>query len=68
MKNYGSTWKTLTRLLKKDAYEWSVTMIDAFNHLNKVMTNPFMLDLLDLNKVFVVETDALRMSMRVFLI
>jgi len=32
------------------------------------MTNPFMLDLLDMNKVFVVETDASRVGMRIVLI
>jgi len=32
------------------------------------MTNPFMLDLLDLNRVFVVETDALGGGMRIVLI
>lgn len=32
------------------------------------MTSPFMLDLLDLNMVFVVEMDALRVGMRIVLI
>jgi len=51
VKNYRSISKQLTQLLRKEY------AIKAFRNLKKVMTQPPVLSLPDLNKPFVVETD-----------
>jgi hypothetical protein len=48
----------LTRLLKKDAVGWDQEATVAFEALKKEMVNPPVLALPDLNKLFIVETDA----------
>jgi hypothetical protein len=58
VKNYGAISKPLTQLLKKDAFAWKEDAISAFNNLKQAMTQPPVLSLPNLNKTFVVETDA----------
>jgi hypothetical protein len=54
----------LNQLLKKDNYVWTVVATKTFNHLKSIMTNPPMLSLPDLNKLFIVETNAFSVGMR----
>ena len=58
VRNYGSISKPLTQLLKKDAFTWRKETITAFRNLKRAMTQPPVLALPNLNKPFVVETDA----------
>lgn len=58
IKGYGSIYKLLNKLLKKDIFEWEDEATAALKPLNEVMTKPLVIVLLDLNKLFVVESDA----------
>jgi len=58
VKNYGAISKPLTQLLKKDAFAWKEDATRAFRNLKQAMTQPPVLSLPDLNKSFMVETDA----------
>jgi hypothetical protein len=58
VKNYGAISNPLTQLLKKDAFAWKEDATRAFRNLKQAMTQPPVLSLPDLNKSFVVETDA----------
>jgi hypothetical protein len=58
IKNYRAISKPLTQLLKKDAFAWKEDTTRAFRNLEQAMTQPTVLSLPDLNKSFVVETDA----------
>lgn len=58
VKNYGNLAKPLTQLLKKDAFKWNGEAEDAFQELKKVISRPPVLDLLDFNATFTIETDA----------
>ena len=44
--------------MKKDPIAWNDKVTRAFNQLKELMTNALVLALLDLNKLFMVETDA----------
>lgn len=58
VKNYGSISKPLTQLLKNDAFAWQEDALEAFRNLKKAITQPPVPSLLDLNKPFMVKTDA----------
>lgn len=45
-------------MLKKDAYHWNEVVITTFNHLKRAMSQPLVLALPNLNKLFVVEINA----------
>lgn len=64
---YGAICKPLTWLLKKDPIAWNDKVTRAFNQLKELMTNAPMLALLDLNKLFMVETDASLLGVRAVL-
>jgi hypothetical protein len=49
-------------------FAWKENAFKAFRNLKKVMTQPPVLSLLDLNKPFVVETNTSRSSIGVVLI
>jgi hypothetical protein len=59
--------QTLTQLLKKDSYMWNEGATTTFNQLKNIMTNPLVLALSDLDKQFIIETDASCRGMRVVL-
>jgi hypothetical protein len=59
VKGYGAICKPLTQLLKKDSYKWNEKATVAFDNLKRAMTNPSVLALPDMTKLFVIETDAL---------
>ncbi|KAI9182344.1 hypothetical protein LWI28_024397 [Acer negundo] len=58
VKNYGLIAKLLTAMLKKDSFEWTEEAKKAFEDLKWVMTQTFVLALLDFEKPFEVYTDA----------
>ena len=58
VKGYGSIFKPLTQLLKKEAKGWNDAATEAFNKLKKIMTGAPVLALPYFNKTFIVETDA----------
>ena len=58
VKNYATIAASLTELLKKDAFHWTIVVQSAFDYLKKVLAKLPMLHLLDFSKVFVIETDA----------
>lgn len=62
VKGYESICKPLTQLLKNDAFGWSHEATNTFNLLKELMTNPSVLSLPDLDKLFIVETDAFMVS------
>jgi len=57
----------LNKLLKKDVFERNDEATAALKLLNKVMTKPLVIALLDLNKIFVVESDASVMGIEAIL-
>jgi hypothetical protein len=67
IKGYGSIYKPLNKLLKKDVFERDDEATAALKLLNKVMTKPLVIALLDLNKIFVVESDASVMGIEAIL-
>lgn len=68
IKNYGTIYKPLTELLKKEGFKWGSEAKLAFEKLKlTIMTAP-MLNLLDFNQPFVIETDASGSGMGAILI
>jgi hypothetical protein len=57
IQGYGSIAGPLTQLLKKDAFEWTELVENAFSKLKQAMTTCPVLALPDFNKPFVVECD-----------
>lgn len=58
IRNYASIAAPLTALLKKDAFEWSQPVTDAFLALQQAITAAPVLALPDFSKPFILETDA----------
>ena len=58
IQDYGSMAAPLTALLKKEAFLWSSTAIDAFNALKKALSSAPVLQLPDWDKSFIVDCDA----------
>jgi len=67
VKGYGAICKPLTQLIKKDSYRWNEEATVAFENLKQAMTNPPVLALPDMTKLFVIETDVSRTRVRVML-
>nr|GEX43424.1 hypothetical protein [Tanacetum cinerariifolium] len=59
IRHYAKISKPLTRLIKKNAFEWDETAQIAFTKLKQAMTQAPVLDLPNFQKVFTVETYAL---------
>lgn len=57
IRNYWIIATTLTTLLKKDAFIWTEDAIKAFENLKLAVSNPPVLSLPDVTKVFVIECD-----------
>ena len=60
VRNYGKTTASLTKLLKKEGFEWSEKATQAVNLLKTNMKEVPILSLTDFNEPFVMETDASR--------
>ena len=58
IKGYGVIAKPLTDLLKKGNFMWPNQSQQAFEALKQSMITAFVLVLLNINKLFVVESDA----------
>ena len=58
VKNYGKIVAPLTKLLKKNEFEWSEEATQAVNLLKTAMKEVPILSLPDFNEPFVLETDA----------
>ena len=65
---YGAIAKSLTYLLKKDAFEWSPRADEAFLALKQAMTQASVLALPNFSNTFVVECDASGSSIGVVLL
>jgi hypothetical protein len=59
VKGYGAICKPLTQLLKKVATTWNDKATREISKLKELIINALVLYLPDLNKVFVMEIDAL---------
>ena len=58
VKNYGRIVAPLTKLLKKDAFSWTLEVVKAFEHIKDKMCQEFVLVMLDFTKSFIMECDA----------
>jgi len=67
VKGYETICKPLTQLIKKDSYRWNKEATVAFENLKQAMTNPPVLALPDMTKLFVIETDVSRTRVRAML-
>nr|GEU39550.1 putative mitochondrial protein [Tanacetum cinerariifolium] len=67
IKDYASINKPLTSLLKKNSFAWNSSVHASFEALKVAMSQDQVLALLDFNKAFIVETDALGMGIGVVL-
>jgi len=67
LKNYGRIAAPLTRLLKKDAFSWTLEETKAFEHHKEEMCQASVLAMPDFTKTFIVECDASRNGIGVFL-
>jgi len=67
MKGFGSICRLLTQLLRNDVFVCNEEDTKAFINLKRIMTYPPILALPNPNKLFMVEPDASRASMRVML-
>eukprot|EP00253_Pinus_taeda_P028577 PITA_28577 len=67
VKNYGRIATPLTTLLKKDAFSWTPEATKAFEHLKEEMCQAPILATPDFRKTFIVECDASRNRIGVFL-
>ena len=68
VKGNGSICRPLTRLLKKYGLGWNEEATTAFELPKEVMTIPHALVLPDLNKLFMVEIDALSMGIMAIMV
>ena len=67
VKNYGRIAVPLTKLLKKDEFSWTPEATKAFEHLKEAMCLAPVLAPSDFTKTFIVECDASRNGIGVFL-
>ena len=67
MKGYGQVIAPLTTLLKRDSFAWTIKASHAFQLLKDAMSNPSVLALPDYTKPFIVESDASKLGLCVFL-
>ena len=58
VKNYGIISRSLTQLLKNEGFKWDAQAEATFEQLKRAMSEAPMLGLPDLNKTFVLETEA----------
>ena len=58
IRGYGSIAAPLTDLFKKDAFEWTDQADQAFQNRKQAISHPFVLDLPNFSKSFVVDCDA----------
>jgi hypothetical protein len=57
VQNYGKIVPPLTTLLKKNAFNWTLTTNQSFQALKEAMCSTLVLALLDFTKTFVLEWD-----------
>lgn len=67
MKGYALISRPLTKLLKKGAFEWSDEAHLPFEKLKQVLISASVLAIVDFTKVFIVETNASKIGIRVIL-
>ena len=58
IKRYTVISQTLTALLRKNAFQWSIEAEEAFQQLKQAMVEAPVLGLPNFSQVFVIETDA----------
>lgn len=67
IKGYGGIAGPLTRLLKKEAFQWDSEADMAFKRLKKAVSTPPVLALPDFSKSFIIECDASGFGLRTIL-
>lgn len=67
VRHYGLISNPLTEVLKKGNFHWSEDAKKTFNQLKAILVTALVLALPDLQKAFVVETDALSTGIGVVL-
>jgi hypothetical protein len=58
IRGYGDIAAPLTRLLKREPFQWSSVVTAAFDALKNALTSAPVLQILDFNKPFIVDCDA----------